>query len=333
MLFTESIKIEGKDHHSRQIRARNVGCEIFNSFIVKLRKKGTPMDGLESINKVLDYIEENLENRIDLSKAARLACCSEYHLSRLFSSLAGLSLSEYIRHRRLTLAAFEIQSSKTRILDVAVKYGYNSADSFARAFFKQHGIKPSAAREKGAVLKAYPRLSFQVLIKGEAGISYRVENVKKDMRVIGKAHSVNMRTAPDEILCLWNKMGTEGFLETLIRLGTGETAQHLTGLLGVYGEGAADSDGSFTYLIGVSSDKPLEQGLTDLTIPAGDWLVFTELQEARKRLFSEWIPTLGYKLDNRPFIENIYAPGHEPEMELWVPIFTKTDQRSEELSE
>ena len=281
------------------------------------------MDGLENINKVVDYIEENLVNKINLSKAARIACCSEYHLSRMFSSLAGISLSEYIRRRRLTQAAFELQNGETRILDVAVKYGYGSADSFARAFHAMHGIKPSAARKKGAVLKAYPRLSFQILLKGEAGISYRIENLKTDLRVIGKRHRVKSSSAPTEIPRLWNRMGEEGFLHTLIKLADRNVDQKLAGLLGVYGKGADNPETSFDYLIGVRSVKPAAQGMDVCQIPAGEWLVFTELQEAQKRLFSEWIPTLGYELAEKPFIECVYEPGHIPEMELWVPIITK----------
>lgn len=105
---------------------------------------------------MLDYIETNLENEIDYSKIAQAACCSEYHFSRMFSSMAGISLSEYIRRRRLTLAAFEIQKSNIRIINVAIKYGYESADSFSRVFQKIHGIKPSDARKRGVQLKAFP---------------------------------------------------------------------------------------------------------------------------------------------------------------------------------
>jgi AraC family transcriptional regulator len=120
------------------------------------------MDWLYRINAALEYIENNLDNDINYIEIARTACCSEYHFSRLFSSMAGITLSEYIRRRRLTLAAFEIQKSDINIIDVEVKYGYESADSFARAFQKIHGIKPSNARDKGVKLKAFPKISFQI---------------------------------------------------------------------------------------------------------------------------------------------------------------------------
>jgi len=92
------------------------------------------MDSLKEMNEALNYIEENLDGEVDFKKVARLALCSEYHFQRMFSFLAGVSLSEYIRRRRLTLAAFELNNSNIRIIDLAVKYGYKSADSFTRAF-------------------------------------------------------------------------------------------------------------------------------------------------------------------------------------------------------
>ncbi len=106
------------------------------------------MDLLANLNRALNYIEENLTGEIDLKEAAGLAYCSEYHFSRMFSFLAGITLSEYIRRRRLTLAAFELQTSDIKVIDAAVKYGYNSADAFTRAFQGLHGIPPSAAKHQ-----------------------------------------------------------------------------------------------------------------------------------------------------------------------------------------
>ena len=126
------------------------------------------MDWLARMNNALNYIENNLESEIDYKEIARATYCSEFHFSRMFSSIAGISLSEYIRRRRLTLAAFEIQKSDIKIIDVAVKYGYVSADSFSRAFQKTCGLKPSDARNNGVQIKAFPRISFQISIKGVA---------------------------------------------------------------------------------------------------------------------------------------------------------------------
>ncbi len=117
---------------------------------------------LEKLNGPLDYIEENLANNIDFKEVARLASCSQSYFRRMFSILAGVKLSEYIRRRRLTLAAFELNNFNVRIFDIAIKYGYSSPDSFARAFQDFHGITPSEARRYGQWLKAYTRMTFRL---------------------------------------------------------------------------------------------------------------------------------------------------------------------------
>jgi AraC family transcriptional regulator len=128
------------------------------------------MDSLKKMNEALSYIEENLTDDIDFKEAARLALCSEYHFQRMFSFLAGVSLSEYIRRKRLTVAAFELNNSNIKVIDIAVKYGYSSPDSFTRAFQGLHGVTPSEARNNGKSLKASPWMTFQLSIKGESGI-------------------------------------------------------------------------------------------------------------------------------------------------------------------
>jgi AraC family transcriptional regulator len=120
------------------------------------------MNLLEKLNNPLDYIEENLAKNIDFKEVVRLASCSQSYFRRMFSILAGVNLSEYIRRRRLTLAAFELNNSNLRVFDIAVKYGYDSPDSFTRAFQAFHGITPSEARRYGPWLKAYTRMTFQL---------------------------------------------------------------------------------------------------------------------------------------------------------------------------
>lgn len=123
------------------------------------------MDTLARLNEALGYIEDHLTGPVDYKEVAKIACCSEYHFTRMFSFLAGIPLSEYIRRRRLTLAALELNSSDHKVIDIALKYGYASPDSFARAFQSVHGINPSEARSHGQSLKAYPRMTFQLTIK------------------------------------------------------------------------------------------------------------------------------------------------------------------------
>ncbi|RBN36947.1 AraC family transcriptional regulator, partial [Priestia megaterium] len=142
------------------------------------------MDLLRNMNRALHYIEENLTNDIDFREVARLALCSEYHFKRMFSFLAGITLSEYIRRRRLTLAAFELKDSNIKVIDVAIKYNYSSPDSFTRAFQNLHGITPSEAKKNGSSLKAFPKMTFQLSIKGGNEMNYRIEE-KEAFHIVG----------------------------------------------------------------------------------------------------------------------------------------------------
>ena len=125
------------------------------------------MEWIERLNEAVEYIETNLENKIDYGEASKIACCSVYHFQRMFSYIAGVTLGEYIRRRKMTKAAFELQRSNIKILELAVKYGYDSPTSFNRAFQSIHKISPSVARNKNIVLKTYPKLIFSLSIKGE----------------------------------------------------------------------------------------------------------------------------------------------------------------------
>lgn len=133
------------------------------------------MDWLSRMNNAMDYIESNLAYDISYDKIAQIACCSTYHFQRMFPFITGVSLSEYIRRRRLTLAAFELQTTDAKVIDVAMKYGYESPEAFARAFKNLHGIIPISARDTGVALKAYPRMSFHISIKGDVEMNYRIE--------------------------------------------------------------------------------------------------------------------------------------------------------------
>jgi AraC family transcriptional regulator len=146
--------------------------------------KGAAMDSLANMNQALAYIEETLTGDIDFKHVEKLALCSEFHFRKMFSALAGITLSEYIRRRRMTLAAFELLHSDVLIIDLALKYGYNSPDSFTRAFRAIHGMTPSQARDTGQPLKAYHPLTFQLTIKGGNAMNYRIEE-KAGFYIVG----------------------------------------------------------------------------------------------------------------------------------------------------
>lgn len=281
------------------------------------------MDWLERMNRALDYIESNLDGEIDYTIMAGKACCSEYHFSRMFSSISGISLSEYIRRRRITLAAFEIQKTDIRIIDVAVKYGYESPDSFARTFRKIHEIKPSEARNKGVKLKAFPRISFQISIKGDVEMEYRIENLDFELRIIGTSKRVKTSSAFKTIPTLWNCAKKDGSMQRLIDMSWENPKCKLEGILGICGKEATITDEGFDYFMGVRYEGEVPNDMETLIIPQSTWAVFPNVVDAWKRLYSEWIPTSGYEFANLPCIECYYGPKHKPRHELWVPVIPK----------
>ncbi len=278
------------------------------------------MDWIKSISNALNYIENSLTDDIDYTKVAQAACCSEFHFSRMFSSMAGITLSEYIRRRRLTLAAFELQRSDVLIIDIAVKYGYDSADAFTRAFKKLHGIKPSEARDKGYQLKAYPRMSFQISIIGDSEMDYRIEKLDFELRIVGRKSAVKTDKAFVLIPKLWGDAKESGFMQEIIDMSWEKPKCKVEGILGVFGKGAAITDEEFDFYMGARYDGEVPEGMEELIIPPATWAVFPNVTDAWKRLYSDWLPTSGYELADLPCIENFLAPGHQPENELWVPV-------------
>ncbi|MGP1906888.1 AraC family transcriptional regulator [Metabacillus sp. JX24] len=278
------------------------------------------MEWLNRMNAALDYIEGNLDKEIDYKLLAREACCSKYHFSRMFSSIAGRSLSEYIRRRRMTLAAFELQRGEAKVIDLAVKYGYGSPDAFTKAFKKLHGFSPSQAREDGVQLKAFPRLSFQLSIKGDTEMDYRIEHLDFELRLAGKSKAVKTSRAFKTIPGLWSAAKKDGFMQQLKDMAWEEPKCTLESLLGVCGKEAAIMNDEFQYFMGVRYDGDAPKDMEILTIPPSTWAVFPNIPEAWKRLYTEWVPTSGYELASLPCIECYYGPGHKPRHELWVPI-------------
>ena len=142
------------------------------------------MEWMKRLNQAVSYIEEHLTEEIDYEELAKIACCSTYHFQRMFSYIADVTLSEYIRRRRMSMAAAELSTGKEKIVDIALKYGYDSPTAFNRAFQSVHHTAPSAARKNGIILKSYPPISFQITIKGDAEMNYRIET-KESFRIIG----------------------------------------------------------------------------------------------------------------------------------------------------
>lgn len=280
------------------------------------------MNFLEYMNESLKYIEEHLTEEIDFEAVAKTACCSAYHYQRLFSFITNMTLGEYIRRRRLSLAAICLQENKEKVIDVAMKYGYQSPTAFTRAFINIHGISPSKARQKGAKLKLYPPISFQISIKGEEVMNYRIEE-KESFRLVGIKRGIGTENGQNfiQIPKLWEDVCKSGLCKEIIELSVDEKKD-------MFGVCANFREGEFDYYIAVRSTKMLPEGMEEIEIPAGTWVVFETkevagIQDVFKRLYTEWFPTSGYQHAGGAEIE--YYPGEEmgkekAKCEVWIPI-------------
>lgn len=282
------------------------------------------MDWLERMNNAMDYIEDNLADNISYDEIAQRACCSTYHFQRMFPFITGISLSEYIRRRRLTLAAFELQTTDTKVIDVAMKYGYLSPEAFARAFKNLHGIMPMSARDKGVSLKAYPRMSFHISIKGDIEMNYRIEQRGsfEMFGVYGLIHS-DRKTAFSEVPLFRKKCDDDGSVQLMNELlgRFSDTVLHAA-LYDHTGE-------SFKYMICYHAPQQLEipERFTKLSVPALTWAIFPdpqcELQKLWERIYSEWFPTSEYEQIEGPSFEMYYGMAVNDFGEIWIPVKKK----------
>lgn len=287
------------------------------------------MDSIIYMNYAMAYIEEHLTEEIDYSEISRIAYCSEYHFKRMFSFLSGISLSEYIRRRRLTFAALDLKDRNLRIIDVAVKYGYGSADSFTRAFYSIHGILPSEARNENIQLKAYPKMTFQFSIKGGCEMNYRIVE-KEKFNLIGfkKRVPIIFEGVNPEIA----KMSEFLTPDVVKQLKTISNIEPL-GIISAstnFSEERMEETGELDHYIGVATSNNEITKFDVLEIDAGTWAVFESigpfpetLQNVWGRIYSEWFPSSGYEAAKGPEIlwnESPDTANPRYKSEIWIPV-------------
>lgn len=293
------------------------------------------MNWIQGIQRTIDYIEANITEGIDFEEVARQAYSSSFHFQRVFGILCGYSLGDYIRMRRLSLAGEELSKGNAKIIDMALKYGYDTPESFSRAFTRFHGIAPSEARRNGNV-KTFTPLSVKLILTGGTKMDYRIEKreafqvVCKRKRV-GKPLSAN---ATEEISAMWQQYRADGTTEKLVSYIPKNPI--MKGLLGICFTSELNAK-HFPYGIGVEYDgRKVDSDLEVVTIPANTYAVFTckgkmpdAFVETYHKIVTEFFPqsTQYEYAENVEFEVYPSADTQNPnyQCEIWIAVNEKTE--------
>ena len=278
------------------------------------------MDMLRKLNDAVCYMEENLCGEMNFNVLAGIACMSEDGFGRLFNYMSGMTIKEYMRCRRLTLAAYDLRDSDMRVIDVAVKYGYNSADAFAKAFIKQHGITPTQARNPHHSLKVYPPASFYIMVKGAKEMDFKVMEVGEEgIMLCGLSKQFTGAAAErfGQEQIMWS-VEEDDYTKKIApeRFGT---------WYGIWDAGR--------YWIAKAEGEADQAQTEKCKIPAGTYAVFSteyggyagaEIPKLRELIFDSWLPDSGYVQTCDYEVEVYYlSPKSEKakrHYEIWIPV-------------
>ncbi len=261
-------------------------------------------DWIEGFQASIDYIEQNLTKELDIGKIAKKAALSSFYYQRIFGAMCGMTVGEYIRERRMTLAAQELACSDCKVIDIALKYGYDSPDSFTKAFQRFHDITPARAREQGAILRSLAPLHIKITLEGGTMLDYKIVE-KSAFTVVGVKKSFNSETSYTEIPKFWD-----------------EWASDMKGLKGMFGV-CSDMDGTnFDYWIAdlYMPWEEYQEECSTYQIPGGLWALFKcvgplpgSMQTVNTQIWSEWLPSLkDYELAGNYSLEFYLPPAKNP---------------------
>lgn len=282
------------------------------------------MDWIKAMTTSINYIDDHLTETLAIKDIAKVACVSPFYYQRMFTMLTNIPVQTYIRNRRMSLAAIELQSSESRVIDLAYKYGYDSSEAFTRAFKSVHGATPSSIRKNKTPVKSFLKLSIQLTLKGEIPMDVKIVTkpafsfygLKRNFSTIDGANF-------KEIPIFWQESMKDGSYDTMISHSKTDSC------LGVCMPMDPDVETEFDYFIGAFTDDIVE-GYEKVDVIEHEWAVFElrgpiqeTIQPTWKRIFSEWFPQTGFTHADLPELE-VYLDGDVNAdnyyMEIWIPI-------------
>lgn len=308
--------------------ARKIGQDFILCNILFLQQEAVQkMEWTEAIQNAIGYIENHITEDISAQDVANYVHISPFYFQKGFCMLCGYSLTEYIRNRKLSLAGGELAATDIKIIDVALKYGYDSPDSFAKAFTRFHGVSPAMVRKDGAMLKTFAPLILKFSLKGGYFMNYKIVK-KESFTVLGVSGKFDYENAMREIPLFWQEHYRKG------------NGKYVKGMFGINIDEKMGRD-SFEYLIADLYDphNDIPEGFVTRTVPAFTWAVFScdgpmpeAAQNINIKIFSEWLPALkDYELAAGYCVEMYDMPDKYPKgtldekyhFEIWIPIKKK----------
>jgi AraC family transcriptional regulator len=282
---------------------------------------------MEPINRALALVETQLDADVDVARLARVAGMSEHHFRRMFATLAGMGIAEYVRRRRMTLATAAVLAGKETLLEIALRFGYASGDSFARAFRDLHGVGPNEARRPGAVLRSQSPIRFHLTVHGGTDMRYRLVE-SPAFRLVGRRARLPLvyEGVNPHVQAFQRSIPVEESL-ALKALSDVEPRGILAGSAG-FDEGRAEGS-AFDYWHAVATTKPAPPGFEQLEVEAGAWVVFASsgafpqtLQALWPAAFTAWFPTHPWALRPGPELVRMQpsADWSTADCELWLPV-------------